>query len=131
MVDTPSGSRVRLGDVAKISLQTDPYLVTRDDAKAYIAWLNEKLRVQHPNDPTFRGNPYRLLSEAEFEYAARAGTQTAFYWGEQADHTFANFDGERNVLARRETCAPDALDGVVETFFDAGERRRKAPFVGL
>ena len=41
------------------------------DAKAYIRWLSGET-----------GETYRLLSEAEWEYVARAGTSTARYWGE-------------------------------------------------
>ncbi len=40
------------------------------EAKAYTAWLSART-----------GKSYRLLSESEFEYAARGGTQTAWFWG--------------------------------------------------
>jgi formylglycine-generating enzyme required for sulfatase activity len=47
--------------------------VSWDDAKAYIVWLNTKKAG---------GEYYRLPSEAEWEYGARAGTQTARFWGD-------------------------------------------------
>jgi formylglycine-generating enzyme required for sulfatase activity len=45
--------------------------VSFDDAMAYVAWLSRKT-----------GKTYRLLSEAEREYVTRAGTATAFWWGD-------------------------------------------------
>ena len=56
--------------------------VTWDDARQYAAWLSR-----------MTGKPYRLLSEAEFEYAARAGTLTAYPWGDEIGKNNANCAG--------------------------------------
>ena len=45
--------------------------VSWEDAQEYVRWLSRET-----------GEDYRLLSEAEWEYVARAGTTTARYWGE-------------------------------------------------
>jgi formylglycine-generating enzyme required for sulfatase activity len=55
--------------------------VSWQDAQAYVGWLNRKVGKEK----------YRLLSESEFEYAARAGTTTAYWWGNEPSHDYANY----------------------------------------
>ena len=56
--------------------------ITWPEAMEYVSWLNSQVE----------GEPYRLLSEAEWEYAARAGTTTAFNTGDTLSDTQANFN---------------------------------------
>ena len=55
--------------------------VSWDDAKAYVEWLRQTT-----------GKPYRLLSEAEWEFAARGGTTTRYAMGDGITTAQANFD---------------------------------------
>jgi formylglycine-generating enzyme required for sulfatase activity len=59
--------------------------VSWHDAQAYCAWLNEQLELP-------RG-AYRLPTEAEWEYACRAGTTTPFSFGRTITSAEANFNG--------------------------------------
>ncbi len=53
--------------------------ISWDDAKAFTAWLSQKT-----------GQTYRLPTEAEWEYAARAGTNTPYWWGREIGSREAN-----------------------------------------
>lgn len=70
------------GNVAKRS-QRPVQNASWEDAKAYTTWLT-----------TLTGQAYRLLSEAEFEYAARADSETRYPWGQEASRDHANYGDE-------------------------------------
>lgn len=58
--------------------------VSWEDATAYAAWLAE-----------LTNKSYRLLSEAEWEYVARAGTSGPFWWGSSISTSQANYNGNQ------------------------------------
>lgn len=66
--------------------------VSWDDAQSYAAWLSKNT-----------GKTYRLPSEAEWEYAARAGSQTRYPWGDAAGKNQANFDGSGSHWSNKQT----------------------------
>ncbi len=66
--------------------------VSWQDAQDYAAWLSRQT-----------GQTYRLPSEAEWEYAARAGTTTAYWWGDALGKNHANGGGGGSVWDGKQT----------------------------
>jgi len=69
--------------------------VSWDGAQTYVKWLSR-----------ITGKQYRLLSEAEYEYAARAGTDTKYPWGDEIKlngQAMANCDGCGSQWDRKQT----------------------------
>jgi formylglycine-generating enzyme required for sulfatase activity len=70
--------------------------VSWEQATAYAAWLSEKT-----------GKRYRLATEAEWEYAARAGTTSDYYWGDGKEDPknfawyYQNSDGKTHPVAEK------------------------------
>jgi formylglycine-generating enzyme required for sulfatase activity len=63
----------------------DPVVcVTWTDAHDYAAWLSRRT-----------GRNYRLPTEAEWEYAARAGSRTTYYWGDRVERSKVNYGPEK------------------------------------
>jgi formylglycine-generating enzyme required for sulfatase activity len=77
--------------------------VSWNDAKEYVSWLSRKT-----------GQSYRLLTEAEWEYAARARSTSAYAWGDTIGTGNANCDGCGSQWDKRQTApvgsfAPNAF----------------------
>ncbi|MDQ2987396.1 MAG: formylglycine-generating enzyme family protein [Armatimonadota bacterium] len=60
--------------------------VTWNDTQDYLRWLSHQT-----------GDNYRLLTESEWEYAARAGTTTPYPWGATASHEYANYGADSGL----------------------------------
>jgi formylglycine-generating enzyme required for sulfatase activity len=66
--------------------------VSWEDARAYVRWLSKKA-----------GKDYRLLSEAEWEHAARAGSKRRYPWGDEPGQNRANFRDSGNQWSGKQT----------------------------
>jgi formylglycine-generating enzyme required for sulfatase activity len=105
--------------------------VSWKDAQQYTAWLSRKTNRR-----------YRLLTEAEWEYAARAGTDARYWWGDQPGHGDANcadcgskWDGRQAAPVGRFAPSPfgvyDMHGNVAEWVEDCyHDRLREAPVDG-
>lgn len=92
-------------------LQTDEHpvvCISWDDAQAYVTWLARET-----------GQPYRLLSEAEWEYAARAGSTSVYFFGDNPDDLCVTDNGHDQTSERAHPGMPwpgvDCTDGFAET----------------
>jgi formylglycine-generating enzyme required for sulfatase activity len=81
--------------------------VSWDDTKEYVAWLSKKTR-----------QTYRLLTEAEWEYAARGGTSTLFAFGNQVTDKQAQY--ARGKTAEVGSFKPNDI-GLYDMHGNAGE----------
>ena len=89
---TAATGRARADDVGWGRGRRPVIYVSWEDAVAYTRWLSEQT-----------GERYRLPSEAEWEYAARAGSVTKYSWGNEIGHNRANCDGCGSQWDKKQT----------------------------
>ena len=89
--DMHNGRNWRRPDFDQTS-QSPAVCMNYNDAQAYVAWLSQKT-----------GHAYRLLSEAEYEYANRGGSTTAYWWGDDIGKSQADCEGCGSAWDNKQT----------------------------
>jgi formylglycine-generating enzyme required for sulfatase activity/class 3 adenylate cyclase len=97
------------GFVAKGKDDTPVTNVSWSDAKQFVAWLAGTTR-----------KAYRLPSEAEWEYAARGGTQTKYWWGDQFQSGMANCKNCTDIAAAEQPIKVGSLKPNPFGLYDMG-----------
>ena len=101
----------KMPNLSGLDAQTIPVVyVSWDDANAYVRWLSKE-----------SGNEYQLPSEAQWEYAARAGTESPFWWGNDIGEEHAHcFDCKTGLNPRQPTKVGRFKPNAFELFDTAG-----------
>lgn len=92
------GSSLTGGPHQNASWRAPGFMQSDDHPVVCVSWLDARAYVQWLSSITDR--EYRLPGEAEWEYAARAGTVSAFFFGESGDNACSSMNGGDQSLAR-------------------------------
>jgi formylglycine-generating enzyme required for sulfatase activity len=113
-------SKANWNDPSFEQTDRDPVVcVSWNDAMAYVEWLSRAT-----------GKPYRLPSEAEWEYAARAGTTTSRIWSDDADDACASANAA-DATVKKEYGWKDVVDCNDGYLYTAPVGKFKANAFGL